>query len=108
MASKHHRANFAPANSAHFIQRDRECLRRIFQRWNVGKQSASVEVNRVTTDRLDDGNTGLIECFAQVRCRANAILEIVWVHTLVKALSNRLQVAPGQTTVGGKSLGEDE
>ncbi len=75
---------------------------------HIGQHGARVDVDRVAAGGFDKTHTGRLEALAQVFGGPQAVAQVVFLHALLQAHGQRLQVAPGQAAVGGKALGHDQ
>jgi len=83
VATEHHRANLTTADYSGLVERDRQRLARVLERREVGQQLAGVDVHRVASARLDDRDAKAHQRIAEIRGRADAVVQIVVLHHLV-------------------------
>ena len=90
------------------VERDRERLARVLERWDVRQQRARIDVDGMAADRLHDRDAGAGKRLAEIRGGADPVAEVVLVDDLAEALRDRLEIAAGEAAVRGEALGEDQ
>ncbi len=72
------------------------------------EQPPGIQVNRVASGWLDDGDILLQQSLRQVGCLSQAIGQVALIQSFPQAHRHGVQVAPGQAAVGGKAFAQDQ
>ena len=75
---------------------------------DVRQHARGVDVDGVAAGRLDDGHAVVGDVAAQVAGGDDAVAQVVGVQHLLQADGDGVEVAAGESAVGGEALGEDE
>ena len=110
LLAKHYRANLHRSDAPFQVQNQRQGPSRIFALRDMRQHRFSVNINGVTTGRLDDRNPFSCQNIPQIRHRPDAVAQIILVQNLVQAHGNGFQIVASQPTVRGiaKSTGNIE
>ena len=73
-----------------------------------GKKGAGVEIDGVSTGRLNNGNALARDVIAEIGRRGDAVAKVVFFESFLHADGDSFEIASGEATVGGVSLGKDE
>ena len=77
-------------------------------RRDVGQHARGIDIDGVAAGRLDDGDAVVGDVAAEVAGGDDAVVQVVGVEDLFQADGDRVQVAAGQSAVGGEAFGQDE
>ncbi len=105
---EHEAADFDASDAGVAIEFDRERLSRELMGGTVGQHARGIDIDGVAAWRLDDGNALVSDVAAKVPGRNDAVVEIVGVENLFEPDRDGFEIAARETSVGRKSLGEDE
>jgi hypothetical protein len=101
-------AHFGGADAGFQVEGAGECLARKLVWRDVRQQAAGVDVDGVAAGREDNRDAAREQGVGEPGGRVGAVGEVGGVCDLEEALRECLEVAPGETAVGGKAFGRDQ
>ena len=107
LTPEHHRADLHRSDAPLDVQRQGERPSWIFIPGDMREQLAGVDVHRMATRGLDEGDSRPFHAFAQVFDGANAVAQIILIQRFLQPDGDGLQIIPCQAPVGGESFAQD-
>src|SRR5258708_5181640 len=97
-SAEHHRTDFHAPYAGVPVERHDQRLSGKLAGRDMRAKRGGVNVNGVSTGRLDDLNARRQQLLADVLGAANAVAEVILVQDLLKTLSHGFQVAPARAS----------
>src|SRR3974390_2682065 len=105
--SEHQCADFYGTNSAFKIQFSSQSHTGKLVGGNMRQEGTGVEIDRMSTGRLNDRDTLARDVIAEIRSRGNTVAQIIFFESFLHTDGDRFEVTTREAAIGGSALGQN-